>query len=84
MVSARSHFPSVVDRDGAVVLDIEHDEIVTLNSTGGYVWERLQKQNSLEEIVRDLANETGADIAVVDADVHAFVEQLRAKGLQRR
>lgn len=84
MAFLTSHLPSVVDRDGAVVLDIDHDAIVTLNSTGGYVWERLQKQHSLDEIVRDLANETGADSAVVEADVLAFVEQLKAKGLQRR
>jgi hypothetical protein len=74
-------FPSAVDKGGGVILDIEHDAIVTLNPTGGYVWERLRKHESLETIVRDLAKETGANPAVVDADVHAFVRQLKARNL---
>jgi len=81
MASPTSYLRSVVDANGAVVLDVEHDVIVTLNSTGGYIWERLQRQDSLDDIVRDLVSETEADTAVVDGDVHAFVEQLEARGL---
>lgn len=30
------HLRSIVDHDGAVILDIDHDAMLTLNATGGY------------------------------------------------
>jgi hypothetical protein len=75
------HLRSVIDRDGAIILDIEHDAMLTLNYTGGYVWDRLQQGQLVDDIVRDLAADTGEDIAVVDRDVHAFIEQLMSKRL---
>ena len=84
MASPALRLPFVVDQDGAAILDIEHDAIVTLNSTGGYIWERLQKQRSVDDIVGELANDTGANTAVVAADVRDFVEQLKANGLLGR
>jgi hypothetical protein len=81
MTFSNSKLPSIVDREGAVVLDVEHAAIVTLNSTGGYVWDRIQKDISIDDIVRDLSNDTGAIRADVDVDVRAFVKQLTAKGL---
>ncbi len=81
MASPATHLRSVIDRDGTVILDIERDAMLTLNHTGGYVWDRLQQGKLVDEIVRELAAETGADIAVVDRDVHAFMEQLMSKHL---
>jgi len=71
----------IVDADGATVLDVEHDAILSLNSTGAYVWERLQQGKDVDEIVRHLASDTGVDMPVVDRDVRAFLEQLKAKHL---
>jgi hypothetical protein len=81
MACPATHLRSVIDRDGTVILDIEHDAIVTLNSTGGYVWDRLQRGKLVDDIVHELAAETGADIAVVDRDVRAFMEQLMSNRL---
>lgn len=72
---------SVIDQDGAVILDIEHDTMLTLNSTGGYIWQRLQQGKLIDEIVRELARDTGTDLAAVDRDVHDFLEQLKSKHL---
>jgi Coenzyme PQQ synthesis protein D (PqqD) len=81
MSSPRSHLRSVVNQDGAAILDIDNGSIVNLNPTGGFVWERLEKGLSLDEIVRDLVRETGADAAIVAADVRLFVEQLAIQNL---
>jgi hypothetical protein len=76
-----THLRSVMDRDGTVILDIEHDAIVTLNSTGRYVWDRLQQGKLLDDIVSELVAETGADTDVVDRDVRSFMAQLFSKHL---
>lgn len=81
MQTTPAHLRSVVDQDGAVILDIEHDTMLTLNATGGYIWQRLQQGKLIDEIVSELANDTGADLAAVDRDVHDFFEQLKSKHL---
>jgi hypothetical protein len=81
MPAPAAHLRSIIDHDGAVILDIEHDAMLTLNSTGGYVWEKLKQGKLIDEIVRDLANETGADPSTVEFDVRAFVEQLLTRHL---
>ena len=72
---------SIIDHDGAVILDIDHDAMLTLNSTGGYVWEKLKQGKLIDEIISMLAAESGADLAMVDRDVRAFLEDLKAKHL---
>lgn len=81
MAHPAPHLRSVIDRDGTVILDIEHDTLATLNPTGGYVWMGLQQGKLVDEIVRELAADTNADIAAVERDVHAFIEQLMSKRL---
>ena len=81
MATLRPHLRSVVDHDGAVILDIEHDAMLTINSTGSYVWQRLQQGKQIDEIIRELAGETGADPLTVDRDVHTFLDELKAKHL---
>ena len=62
--------------DGAAILDIERDTISTLNSTGAYVWQALQRGESLELIIDNLARNTGHDIALIERDVQEFVTAL--------
>lgn len=54
MLAPAGHLRSIIDRDGAVILDIEHDAMLTLNSTGGYVWEKLRQGRLIDEIVSGL------------------------------
>lgn len=72
---------STVDGDGGVILDIDRNQIVTLNSTGGFIWERLKRGESLDMIVQELAQATETDPHVVEQDVRAFLGQLAEKRL---
>jgi Coenzyme PQQ synthesis protein D (PqqD) len=79
MFTTPPHIRSVVDQDGAVILDIKRDAMLTLNATGSYFWQRLQQGALLDEIVRDLARDTGSDVTRVECDVREFVEQLKSR-----
>lgn len=83
MAAMPAHLRSIVDHDGAVILDIEHDAMLTLNSTGAYVWEKLQQGRSIDEIVCELARESSTDTVTVDHDVREFLDLLKAKQLFR-
>jgi hypothetical protein len=81
MVTTPAHLHSIIDHDGAVILDIPNNAMTTLNSTGAFVWERLQRGLSIDEIARELAKDTGIEASVVAMDIDAFMEQLKAKHL---
>ena len=72
---------TAANEDGAAILDVERGEISTLNATGAYIWQALQRGQALDTIVHDLARETGAETEVVDRDVRNFIETLKAKHL---
>jgi len=72
---------TVVNQDGAAVLDASRNQITTLNSTGGFLWDRLQQGRTVEQVIDDLAIESNTDPLVVKRDVMAFVEQLKADDL---
>lgn len=81
MPAPAAHLRSIIDHDGAVILDIEHDAMLTLNSTGGYVWEKLKQGKLIDEIISELAKETNTDPTTVDRDVQAFLDELKSKHL---
>jgi hypothetical protein len=81
MATEKLHLHAVIDQDGAAILDIERGLISTLNPTGGYVWERLQRGESLDAIIGDLARETGEEYLRVESDVRKFVEDLKTNHL---
>ena len=81
MPAPAAHLRSIIDHDGAVILDIEHDAMLTLNSTGGYVWEKLKQGKLIDEIISELAKDTNTDPTTVDRDVHVFIDQLKSKHL---
>ena len=81
MIAVTPNLRSIVDHDGAVILDIPNNAMSTLNSTGAYIWQRLQRGLLLNEIVSELARETGADEDLVAADVDEFMTQLKSTRL---
>jgi hypothetical protein len=81
MAAMPAHLRSIVDHDGAVILDIPRNAMTTLNSTGAYIWERLQRGLQVDAIVAELAHDTGTEESVVAKDVGEFMEQLRSKQL---
>jgi len=81
MVVMPSHLRSIVDHDGAVILDIKRDQFFSMNFVGSYIWERLLKGESLDQIAKALAEETGTEISIVIADVNDFATDLKSKHL---
>jgi hypothetical protein len=81
MITVAPHLRSIVDRDGAVILDKPRNALTTLDSTGAYIWERLQRGLQVDAIVAELVRDTGAEESVVTKDVEEFMEQLKSKRL---
>ena len=81
MITVAPHIRSIVDHDGAVILDAPRNSMTTLDSSGAYIWERLQRGLQVDAIVAELARDTGEDELVVARDVEEFMEQLKSKHL---
>ncbi len=81
MSSSLPHLCTVVNQDGAAILDVSRNQITTLNSTGGFIWERLQRGRTVEQPIQDLAPEYNTDPAVVELGVRTFLEELKAEHL---
>ncbi len=77
MVEANSHLQMVVNADGAVILDIKRGKISTLNPTGAFVWQALERGEDLEAIATRLANETGKQVEVLERDLLEFIDALK-------
>ena len=71
----------VANRDGALILDTPQNAMTPLNSTGAYVWQRLERGMALDDIVTELANETNTDRERVAEDVGRFLENLKSRRL---
>jgi hypothetical protein len=81
MATMPFHLRSVVDHDGAVILDSSRNAMTILDATGAYIWQRLNRGMPLDAIVAELARDTGVDEQMVAKDVDAFMEQLKSKHL---
>jgi putative NIF3 family GTP cyclohydrolase 1 type 2 len=81
MSIVRSDLRSRVTPDGAMILDITADEVITLNGAGGYIWARLEEGKTVDQIVEDIATKTGHEPVAVGNDVREFIEQIAAKNL---
>ena len=55
--------------------DLE-DELFTLNETGKAIWDRLDGETSLAEVVAALAQEYNASPGEIERDVRGLVEEL--------
>lgn len=73
----------VIDQDGAAILNLERGRLTMLNPTGAHVWQGIQRGDTVENVISNLAQETGEDIEVVDRDVRAFMGVLKEEGLIR-
>ena len=55
--------------------------IITLNDTGAFIWERLQRPCTVEDLVAALLEEYDAPADVITADVNTYIAALREKNL---
>jgi len=81
MAATPAHLRSIVDHDGAVILDIKRDQFFSLNPVGAYIWTRLVDGQGIDEITEALAQQTGTNIAVVAGDINEFLADLKSKHL---
>lgn len=70
-----------VNQDGAVLLDIKQGLCFSMNPVGSKIWEMLKKECSLEEIASNLEIEFQVPRSQIDADVAAFMGELRKRNL---
>ncbi len=59
----------------------EFDGMVTLNATGVFLWEHLQKKTTREALIAALTAEYEVDPQVASADVDAFLQNAKDAGL---
>ena len=57
------------------------DELFTLNETGRAIWELLDGQKSLRDVVKELEAEFDAPAGEIEGDVIGFVEELLKRGM---
>ena len=55
--------------------------ILVLNDTARFIWDRLEKENSAEELIKSVINEYDIDIKTADKEVEIFIEELKSRGL---
>ena len=84
MAAGKSHLRTIVNEDGAAVLDTERGTISTLNTTGAHVWQALERGEGEEDIVEALARETGTPREVIRQDVSDFIAALQENKMLSR
>lgn len=52
------------------------DEIYTLNETGRLIWEKLDGQKKLKDVLTELAAEFDSPLQEIEKDVIGFVQEL--------
>jgi hypothetical protein len=73
------------NQDGAIVLDVLHGQMFTLNPVGSRILELLKQDRTENQIADELSKEFGADRETVLADLQEFVAHLeRHRLLERR
>jgi Coenzyme PQQ synthesis protein D (PqqD) len=83
MTNRSPHLCTMVDEDGAAILNIHAGTIATLNTAGAYVWHALERGEDLEAIATNLAAESGEPVEAVKKDVEEFLHSLRGQDLFR-
>ena len=60
--------------------ELDLNMMITLNDTGKFLWERLEKGAQIEDLVKDLCAAFDVEEERAKAGVHAFVENLKCHG----
>jgi len=79
-----SSFPTAINPDGASIMDISRNQITVLNSTGEFIWTRLQRGETIENVICELAELSNTSKDVVAADAQKFLDQLAIEHLLSR
>lgn len=75
------HLRTLVNQDGAAILDTKLGTITTLNVAGAHVWQALQRGELPSAIAAQLAQDAGEPVDQVARDIDEFIETLKRQGL---
>jgi DNA integrity scanning protein DisA with diadenylate cyclase activity len=77
MRDSSTHLRTIANQDGAVILNSTAGTITTLNSTGAFVWQGLERGESADMIAQNLARETGEEVAAIRNDLLGFIDCMK-------
>jgi len=80
-IKAADSVRETVNEDGAVLLDIRQGTCFSMNRIGSRIWQMLKRGNSLTDIANALEVEFEVPRFQIEADVAAFVGELRKRNL---
>jgi hypothetical protein len=60
---------------------IEFNGLMTLSESGAMLWEKLENEASIEDLIASVVNEYNVSKEVVEADVKEFISSISKKGL---
>jgi hypothetical protein len=67
--------------DDIVLVNLQSDEMYSLNSTGARAWELLSEGHDLEAIDATLADEYDVDVEEVRRERETLLDELKHRGL---
>ncbi|HEU4559063.1 MAG TPA: PqqD family protein [Longimicrobium sp.] len=80
-IQIHGHVRSIIDPDGAVVLDLRKGRYYSLNSVGAEIWTLIEAGRSVPEVEAHLRDALGAPPETVGADVAGFLADLADREL---
>jgi hypothetical protein len=81
MRDSSTHLRTIANQDGAAILNSAAGTITTLNSTGAFVWQGLERGEDVEMIAQNLARETGEEVTAIRKDLPEFIDALKNQHL---
>ena len=72
---------AMFNKDGGILLEINHGKMFSLNVVGSRILEMLQRGCSEGQIANEIRQEFGLTQDVAQEDVHEFLESLRKNHL---
>lgn len=66
--------------DEMLIISSDSNKLTILNDTGARVWELLETERTVDDIVRIICAEFECDLARVEADVETFLADLERRG----
>jgi hypothetical protein len=81
MTTDYPHLRTIVNPDGAAILNSRTGTITALKSTGAFVWQALERGEDPVTIAQGLAREVGGQVEALQRDVQQFIQDLRDRQL---
>jgi hypothetical protein len=81
MIQLSENLRTVIDQDGAVLLDVVRGKIVRCNRTGAVILELLSRNCDRDQITAEFSRLYELSPAAAQADVAAFLRSLEEQGL---